>query len=888
MKYDHNEIEARWRAWWDEHDTFRTPSDRSKPKYYVLDMFPYPSGSGLHVGHPKGYVATDVVARARRMMGFNVLRPMGWDSFGLPAERQAVREGKHPREITQRNIATFKGQLEALGLSYDWSRELATSDPSYYKWTQWIFLQLHQKGLAYKASVPVNWCPALGTVLANEEVVDGRYVETGDVVERRLMSQWMLRITDYAESLLAGLETLDWPEGIKAMQREWIGRSEGARIRFVVAGDDGGASSRSFDVFTTRPDTLFGCTYVVLAPEHPLVEAITQPAQADAVAEYVQTAANKSERDRTTQAADAPKTGVFTGAHAIHPITGEAVPIWIADYVLARYGTGAVFACPAHDERDHAFAKTFGLAIVEVVAGGGDVQAEAFTGDGAHVNSDFLDGMDIAAAKRAIVAWLEQRDEGEGTVQYRLRDWLFSRQRYWGEPFPVIELADGSTRALGEADLPITLPEIDEYMPTKDGEPPLARAADWVATTDPETGAPATRETNTMPQWAGSCWYYLRFINPDRDDVAWDRDDEAYWMPVDLYVGGAEHAVLHLLYARFWHHVLHDLGLVSCREPFQRLFNQGMVHATSYREQRWADDDGELVDDAKVVLSTAEGEATHADTGAALQPRPGPYHYPHEVEELEGSEGVFVVKDTGVRCVTSLDKMSKSRYNVENPDDLCQQYGADALRLYELFMGPLEATKPWNMEGVNGVRNFLDRAWRMIIDYQAEQLQLAPPVKEVELTRDQAQCLHATIQAVTRDTEAMSFNTAIARMMEFVNFFTPQDVRPQQAMETFVLLLAPYAPHIAEELWAALGHASTLAHEPWPAFDESLAQKDTVEVPIQICGKFRTTIEVPTDLDREQLEAAALADERVQALLADRQIVKTIVVPGRMVNFVIK
>ena len=928
MKYDHNEIEARWRAWWHEHDTFRTPSDRSKPKYYVLDMFPYPSGSGLHVGHPKGYVATDVVARARRMMGYNVMRPMGWDSFGLPAERQAVREAKHPREITKRNIATFKSQLAALGLSYDWSRELATSDPAYYKWTQWIFLQLHQEGLAYKASVAVNWCPALGTVLANEEVVDGRYVETGDIVERRLMSQWMLRITKYAESLLAGLETLDWPEGIKAMQREWIGRSEGARITFAIDGSADGEAEPglSFDVFTTRPDTLFGCTYVVLAPEHPLVEAITTPEQAEAVAAYVQAATNKSERDRTMAAADAPKTGVFTGAHARHPITGEALQIWIADYVLARYGTGAVFACPAHDERDHAFATSFGLGIVEVVAGGADVQAEAFTGDGPHVNSDFLDGLNIAEAKRAIVQWLEGRDVGEGTVQYRLRDWLFSRQRYWGEPFPVIELEDGTTRALSEADLPITLPEIDEYMPTKDGEPPLARAADWVATTDPETGAPARRETNTMPQWAGSCWYYLRFINPDRGDVAWDRDDEAYWMPVDLYVGGAEHAVLHLLYSRFWHHVLHDLGLVSCREPFQRLFNQGMVHATSYREQRWADAAGDLVDEAKVVRATADGgdaeTATHADTGAPLQPRLGPYHYPHDVEERDG---VFVVKASGVPCVTSLDKMSKSRYNVENPDDLCQQYGADALRLYLINSGLVKAEEQRFTDA--GVKDMVRRAllpwynsFKFLqtyaeIDHWKADTHLARPDNITDqwiLSR-----LQSLKASVAREMAEYKLYNVVPALFEFIEDLTNWYIRLNRSrfwtegmnddkhaayqtlyttLSELTICMAPFAPFLSEHIYQALGvfagdtatrHRSVhLCHYPdasetliQPILEQAVSRMQNI---ILLGRQKRNQVKIKTKIPMARLtiihEDQALLDEigRLESYIESELNVKSI------------
>jgi leucyl-tRNA synthetase len=862
MAYDHRTIESRWQAWWRENDAFRTPTDRTRPKYYVLDMFPYPSGAGLHVGHPKGYVATDVVARARRMMGFNVLRVMGWDSFGLPAERQAERENRHPREITERNIKTFKQQLSRLGLSYDWSRELATSDPRYYKWTQWIFLQLYDKGLAYQAEVPVNWCPALGTVLANEEVVDGRYVETGDPVERRLMKQWMLRITDYAESLLAGLDTLDWPDGIKAMQREWIGRSEGARFGFEVDGADA-----SFEVFTTRPDTLFGCTYTVLAPEHPLVSRIVAPERAAAVAAYLEDVGKRSERDRASQAVDAPKTGVFTGAYAIHPITGARVPIWIADYVLAHYGTGAVFACPAHDERDHAFALTFGLPIVEVVSGGDDVQLAPFTGDGPHVGSDFLDGLDNAAAIRRVVAWLEERGKGNGTVQYRLRDWLFSRQRYWGEPFPLIELDDGTVRALAVDDLPVLLPQLEEFKPTADGRPPLARAEGWVAVTDPVTGRPARRETNTMPQWAGSCWYYLRFISPDRDDVAWDAAEEAYWMPVDLYVGGAEHAVLHLLYSRFWHKVLFDRGHVSSPEPFARLVNQGMIlgemEFTGYRAAGggW-------------ISADQRGDA---DT---------PVRLPAEQVEKQGEH--FVLRDMPkVRVESRAYKMSKSRGNVVNPDQIVTDFGADSLRLYEMFMGPLEATKPWSTAGVGGVRSFLERSWRLVVDERADDMALAPQVCDDPPTDDQLRELHRMVDKVTKDIQALSFNTAIARMMEFVNVCTPLERRPRALLEPFVTVLCPFAPHLAEELWELLGKAAPVSLAPWPVVEEQWLRDDTVEIPVQIQGKLRSRIVVPADADAAALQAAAAADPKIAELLAGRTIAKVVAVPGRMVNFVL-
>ena len=832
--YDHQSIEAKWQARWAEENTYLTPDDRSRPKYYVLDMFPYPSGVGLHVGHPKGYVGTDVLARARRMMGYNVLRVMGWDSFGLPSERQAVRENTHPRAVTERNVETFKSQLLRLGLSYDWSREFATSDPEYYKWTQWIFIKLFEKGLAYQADVPVNWCPALGTVLANEEVKDGVYIETGDPVERRLMRQWMLKITAYAESLLAGLDELDWPEGIKEMQRHWIGRSEGASVRFAVDG-----SRDEIEIFTTRPDTLFGCTYLVVAPEHALVPSLTTSAQADAVQSYVQAATRRSERDRTSDAAEQEKTGVFTGSYALNPVNGERVPVWIADYVLASYGTGAVFACPAHDERDHAFARTFDLPIVEVVQGG-DVARAAYTGDGSHVNSGFLDGLAIAEAKRRIIDWLEAEQHGQGQVNYRLRDWLFSRQRYWGEPLPIVLGANGGPKAVPESHLPILLPDLDDYRPTDDGQPPLARAESWVETTDPDTGERALRETNTMPQWAGSCWYYLRFINPDRADVPWDADDERYWMPVDLYVGGAEHATLHLLYARFWHHVLHDLGLVSTREPFKRLFNQGMIHATSYRDDL------------------------------------GKYYYPHEVEERDGA---FFSKD-GKALSTRREKMSKSRYNVVNPEDMCEQYGADSLRLYELFMGPLEDGGDWETSGVAGCRRFLDRTWRLFEDNKLTD----EAVENAELER----ALHVAIKKVTEGVESLKLNTAVSDMIVFTNEATKADAVPRAWVDAFVRILAPFAPHLGEELWAQLGHTSSITSAPWPEFDESKIASDTLTIAVQVMGKLRATIEVPADAEKDAVLSAAIANENVQKFIEGKTIVKEVYVPGRLVNLVAK
>ena len=843
--FDHKTIDAQWQAYWERERTFATPTDRQKPKYYVLDMFPYPSGSGLHVGHPKGYTATDVVARAKRMMGLNVLRVMGWDSFGLPAERQAERENIHPRTITARNIATFKQQLSRLGLSYDWDHELATSEPDYYKWTQWIFLKLFEKGLAYQAEVPVNFCPALGTVLANEEVKDGVYIETGDPVERRMMKQWMLRITAYADRLIDDLDGLDWPAGTLAMQREWIGRSIGANVNFAVA--DGDAT---ITVFTTRPDTLFGGTYVVLAPEHGLVDAITTAAQRAAVDEYRAAAGKRSERDRTAEAADAPKTGEFTGAYAVNPVNGKHIPIWIADYVLASYGTGAVFACPAHDERDWAFAKKFGLPIIEVVRGG-DVDAAAYVGDGAHVNSEFLDGLDVDAAKTKVIAWLAERGRGEQSVRYRLRDWLFSRQRYWGEPFPTFELADGTVKVLPESALPVLLPELDAYKPTPDGRPPLARAGDWMQTTDPETGAPAIRETNTMPQWAGSCWYYLRFLSPHAKDVAWEPDAEKYWMNVDLYVGGSEHATLHLLYARFWHKVLYDCGLVHTKEPFARLFHQGMIHKPSFKDAR------------------------------------GKYYYPDQVEQRDGG---WVVKDTGAPVKTAFEKMAKSKYNVVNPDDMCDEYGADALRLYELFMGPLEEGTEWATDGVSGCRRFLDRAWRLLVGDEES----GAPGKVVDGAgdgrpelRDVERALHQAIKRVTEAVDNLRMNTAIADMMVFVNEATKAGGVPRAWFEAFVKILAPFAPHLGEELWKRLGHATSIAYAPWPAFDEAKLKRDTLTIAVQVQGKLRGTIEVAADAAEADSVAAAKADPKVVEHLAGKPIKREVYVKGRLVNLVV-
>jgi leucyl-tRNA synthetase len=936
--YQHSIIDAKWQAFWDREQTFKTPSDRRRPKYYVLDMFPYPSGDGLHVGHPKGYTATDIVARAKRMMGFNVLRVMGWDSFGLPAERRAERTGEHPSVITARNIATFKSQLQKLGLSYDWTRELATSDPRFYKWTQWIFEVLFERGLAYRAEIPVNFCPALVTVLANEEVHDGKYVETGDPVEKRLMNQWLLRITEYADRLAEDLDGLDWPAGTYKVQRDWIGKSIGANVVFKVKD-----RAEQITVFTTRPDTLFGGTWVVLAPEHPLVDAITTPEQRGAVAAYREQVAKRSERDRVTEAAAAPKTGVPTGAFAKNPVNGKHIPIWIADYVLASYGTGAVFACPAGDERDHAFAKKFGLPIVEVVAGppGTDVQAAAYTGDGPHVSSEFLDGLYNQDAKTKVIAWLTERGLGSASVRYKLRDWLFSRQRYWGEPIPAVELADGTMKLVPKDELPVALPQIDEYRATADGKPPLARATEWLATVDRETGQPARRETNTMPQWAGSCWYYLRFLSPDRDDVAWDAAEERYWMPVDLYVGGSEHATLHLLYARFWHKVLYDAGLVSTAEPFQRLVHQGMIHKTSFRDLHgkyhhdhqvelrdqlagriesftgsYTDDKGSWVllqQDAQRVVGTARlGNVEITLAGEAASPSASEVTGTAQSElgqaafsirraadasirfESRGKQTELVLRPTAwfvkhqqVVLETKLDKMSKSRFNVVNPDDMCAEYGADAMRLYELFMGPLEDGVEWETAGVSGTRRFLDRVWRLLVDPEADALTGKVSSDAPTDNRELERALHAAMKKVTQSIGDLRFNTAIAEMMMFVNEATRATSVPRAWFEMFVKILSPFAPHLGEELWQRLGHTHTIAFEPWPAYEEAKLARDVMQIAVQVSGKLRGQIEVAPDASEADILATAQADAKVQTFVAGKPVKKAIYVKGRLVNLVV-
>lgn len=838
--YNPAAIEPKWQEYWLENKTFKTPTDRTKPKFYVLDMFPYPSGSGLHVGHPEGYTATDILARYKRMKGFNVLHPIGWDAFGLPAEQYAVKTGTHPKITTEKNINRFREQLQAIGFSYDWDREVNTTDPNYFKWTQWIFLKLFEQGLAYEDEVAVNWCPELGTVLANEEVIDGKSEVGGFPVIRKPMRQWVLKITAYAERLLNDLDDLDWPESLKDMQRNWIGKSIGAEIDFKVDAHD-----ENIRVYTTRPDTIFGATYMVLAPEHHLVAKITTDEQKAAVGAYQVEAAKKSDLDR--QELNKEKTGVFTGAYAINPANGKQIPIWIADYVLVSYGTGAIMAVPGQDERDWEFAEKYDLPIVRTVKPEEGFDGKAYTGEGPAINSDFLNGMEITEAKATIIKWLEEEGAGTKAVNYKLRDWLFSRQRYWGEPFPIIHV-DGEAKAVGYDELPLELPEVEKYQPTGDGEPPLANATDWVNTTDPKTGKPAKRETNTMPQWAGSCWYYLRYISPDWDGGPVDPDYEKYWMPVDLYVGGAEHAVLHLLYARFWHKVLFDLGVVSTKEPFQKLVNQGMIL-------------GEM------EFTTPDGDKLAED----------------QVEKRGDS---FYQKGTDIRLDARAHKMSKSRGNVINPDHVIEQFGADSLRLYEMFMGPLEQVKPWSTKGVDGVNRFLNRAWRLLVDEESGALRIT----DAEANKDQLKVLHTAIKKVTEDVDAMRFNTAISALMIFVNEANSWDQVPAAVANDFVKLLNPFAPHIAEELWSKLGNSDTISYTEWPEFNEEYLKEDEIMYPVQVNGKVRADIFVPADKakDKQFVLDMAKAEPKVIKYLSEGNLVKEIFVPGRIVNLVVK
>ena len=828
-------IERKWQEFWEKNKTFKSsdPGEKGseKPKFYILDMFPYPSGSGLHVGHLEGYTATDILARYKRMKGFNVLHPMGWDAFGLPAEQYALETGTHPKETTQKNIQTFKKQIKQVGFSYDWDREIDTTDSNYYKWTQWIFTKLFEKGLAYEAEIAVNWCPELGTVLANEEVIEGKSERGSYPVIKKPMRQWVLKITAYAERLLEDLDILDWSEAIKEMQRNWIGKSVGADVDFSLEN-----SEEILRVFTTRPDTLFGATYMVLAPEHPLAQKITIEKTKKAISDYIKTSQKKSDLERTELAKT--KTGVFTGAYAINPVNQKKIPIWISDYVLISYGTGAIMAVPAHDERDFEFATKFKLPIVPVIqkteiassqknSPRNDVIASeakqskklkvAFVGDGINFNSTAPDGkfsidnLPTEEAKGKIIKWLENTGKGKGAIQYKLRDWLFSRQRYWGEPFPVIH-KDGKPCLVSEKELPVKLPEVESYKPTGTGESPLAGITQWVEIKDSKTGKTFYRETNTMPQWAGSCWYYLRYIDPQNNKALVDPQKEKYWMPVDLYVGGAEHAVLHLLYARFWHKVLFDLGIVSTKEPFGKLTNQGMIL---------------------------------------------------------GEDG---------------QKMSKSRGNVVNQEEIIKHYGADSVRLYEMFMGPLEMTKPWAMTGVEGVYRFLGKTWRLFMDQTNE---LKSSISEREATEKELKLLHKTIKKVTDDLEALRFNTAISALMIFINEAGRWHDCPKNILKIFILLLAPFTPHIAEELWQTLGSKDSLAYEQWPKIDEKYLVEDSLEMAILVGGKVKTKMVVSRDCKKEEIEKKALDDDKVKDLLKDKKIKQIIVVPGRIVNIVV-
>ena len=809
MVYNHRVIEKKWQKYWDENKTFKTLDDHTKEKFYALDMFPYPSGAGLHVGHPEGYTATDILSRYKRANGYNVLHPMGWDAFGLPAEQYALDTGNDPRDFTKTNIDTFRRQIKELGFSYDWDREVNTTDPNYYKWTQWIFKKLYEKGLAYVDEVPVNWCPALGTVLSNEEVIDGKSERGGHPVERRPMRQWVLKITDYAEKLLADLDILDWPESLKAMQRNWIGKSVGAEIDFKIEGTD-----KAFTVFTTRADTVFGVSYCVLAPEHKLVEEIVTVGQRAAVEEYLDIVKRKSDLERTDLNKD--KTGVFTGAYAINPVNGEKVELWIADYVLASYGTGAVMAVPAHDERDYEFATKFNLPIKAVIEDNGEVVVPFF-GDGKHINSDFINGLNNEEAIAKVIEFLEENKVGRSKVTYKLRDWLFSRQRYWGEPIPIIHWEDGTMTTVPDSELPLLLPETDNIKPSGTGESPLANIEEWLNVVDPETGKKGKRETNTMPQWAGSCWYYLRYIDPHNDEMFADPEKLKYWLPVDVYIGGAEHAVLHLLYARFWHKVLYDLGLVPTREPFQKLFNQGMILA-------------------------------------------------------EGKDG-------------RPEKMSKSKGNVVNPDDIIVSHGADTLRVYEMFMGPLDASIAWSENGLDGSRRFLDRVYRLFVDEETGK------VNDKVQDKDNAELevsYNFTVKKVSEDIEILGFNTAISQLMVFVNDCYKAEYIPRKYALGFIQLLAPFAPHLAEEMWEVYGNTESISYVPWPTFDESKLVSDTVEIVVQLMGKVKAKLDVKKDLTPAELEQIVLANEEVKELIEGKQVMKVIVVPGRLVNIVAK
>lgn len=844
MKYDHQKIEKKWQTHWKESKTFKAENVSNKPKYYVLDMFPYPSGAGLHVGHVVGYTATDILARYKRAKGFNVLHPMGWDSFGLPAEQYAIRTGTHPSISTRQNIDNYRRQLQSLGLSYDWDREIATSDASYYKWTQWIFTKLYEKGLAYEAEIAVNFCPALGTVLANEEVENGRAKDGGYPIERRPLRQWVLKITAYADRLLEDLDSIDWPESLKKLQVNWIGKSEGVNVHFKEE-----KTGNSITVFTTRPDTLFGVTYMVLAPEHPLIEQITTPDNLEIVKQYKIAASGKSDLDRTELSTT--KTGVFTGAYAINPVTEKKIPIWISDYVLMNYGTGSVMAVPAHDFRDFEFASVFSLPVISVydpIDQSDSTRQEALEGkiclpgEGVVINSSHADlninGLNIDAAKKKVTEWLIAHNCGKPTTNYKLRDWLFSRQRYWGEPFPLLKFEDGTIRVLAEDELPLCPPEVENYKPTPDGRSPLAQVSEWVNIIDPVTGKNAQRETNIMPQWAGSCWYYLRFCDPFNTEKAWSPESERYWLPVDLYVGGVEHAVLHLLYARFWHKVLYDCGLVHTKEPFQRLRNQGLVVARSYQNEKHA------------------------------------YVEPEHVEEKNGQ---FFDKRTGEKLISQIDKMSKSKLNGVSPDEIIQEYGADALRLYEMFMGPLDKEKVWNSDAVSGCRRFLNRFYEMAFSEKATD----------ETSEEALKLGHRLVKGVEEDLEGMQFNTAIAKMMEFMNDFTKLPQYPREVIRMATQCLAPFAPHLAEEIWEHLKEETPLSLTPYPSAIEKYLHDDMITYVVQVNGKVRGRFDLPKDQTKEMVLSTAKSHSNIAAFIEGKEIKNVIFVPNKLLNIVL-
>lgn len=848
-KYPFESIEPKWQKYWDDNKTFKTVEDANVPKEkrrYVLDMFPYPSAQGLHVGHPEGYTATDIYCRYLRMNGFNVLHPMGYDAFGLPAENYAIKTGTHPKVTTFANIEHFTKQIKALGFSYDWDREIKTCTPDYYKWTQWIFLQLNKKGLAYESNTPINWCPSCQTGLANEEVKEGKCDRCGSQVTHKTIRQWVLKITAYADRLLEDLDQLDWPESVKLMQRNWIGRSTGAEVNFTVADNDGKATDQKLTVYTTRCDTLFGATYMVVSPEHPLVEKLTTPEQKEAVEAYVDAAAKKSDLERTDLAKD--KTGVFSGSYAINPVNGKLIPIWIADYVLISYGTGAIMAVPAHDDRDWEFAKKFNLPIIEVLKSEVDVQEQAWTEDGIHVNSEFLDGLNKKDAIEKMLAWLAENNCGKAAVNYKLRDWIFSRQRYWGEPIPLIHCPDCGTVEVPEDQLPLELPEVKSYQPTGTGESPLAGIDSWVNCKCPKCGKDARRETNTMPQWAGSCWYYLRYIDPNNEKAFADSEKVNYWMPVDLYVGGAEHAVLHLLYARFWHKVLYDIGVVNTTEPFQRLVNQGMI--TSFAFQR---------------------------KNKTLVP----------VDEVEQrDDGNYYEKATGEQLEQIIAKMSKSLKNVVNPDEEIKSYGADSVRMYEMFMGPLTMSKPWNTQGIIGIHRFLEKVWA-ISEKPLNDIDITGKLEDeslINLRKTFAQ----TIKKVTKDTDTLNFNTAISQMMIFVNELSKQESIPRAMWSDFVKVISPYAPHLGEELWEKLGNKNTIAYESWPTINEDFLKDDAKTIVVMVNGKLRGKFQAAPGADDNTLIEAAKTAEGVEKFLEGKTIVKSVVVKDKLVNFVVK